>query len=107
MTTLVESATRRQRTELFALRRSDSVAVRRNVTAASDPDLFFGLRGAGGALGVVISFSTLSFPIPPVVSGRLYLACAMHRAWPGSRSTLSASPRCPSMHADAGMQSML
>ncbi len=58
-----------------AARRSDRVAVRRNVTADSDPDLFFGLRGAGGALGVVLAFTTLSFPVPPVVSSTAVCPC--------------------------------
>ena len=46
---------------------SNGTATRRNVTAQSDPDLFFGLRGAGGNLGVVIEYSTMTFPTPPVV----------------------------------------
>ena len=42
------------------------------------------MRGAGGALGVVISFNTLSFPIPPVVSCCCHVCMHHALASPGS-----------------------
>ena len=48
--------------------RSDGKANSSTITAASDPDLFFGFRGAGGMLGVVTAYTTVTFPVPPVVS---------------------------------------
>ncbi len=44
--------------------RAGKKAVRKTITASSDPDLFFGFRGAGGALGVAIAYTTATFPIP-------------------------------------------
>jgi len=47
---------------------ADQKANRSTITAASDPDLFFGFHGAGGMLGIVTAYTTVTFPVPPVVS---------------------------------------
>ena len=51
--------------------RADKKAVRKTITAQNEPDLFFGFRGAGGALGVAIAYTTATFPIPPNVRPKL------------------------------------
>lgn len=44
--------------------RADKKAVRQAISAASEPDLFWGMRGAGGNLGVGIAYTTHTFEIP-------------------------------------------
>ena len=48
--------------------RDDKKAVRRRIAADSEPDLFWGMRGAGGSLGVAIEYTTLAFAVPDNVS---------------------------------------
>ena len=44
--------------------RADKKAVRQTISANSEPDLFWGMRGAGGSLGVAIEYSTYAFAVP-------------------------------------------
>ena len=44
--------------------RADKKAVRQTISANSEPDLFWGMRGAGGNLGVAIEYTTHAFEIP-------------------------------------------
>ena len=47
--------------------RADKKAVRQTISASSQPDLFWGMRGAGGSLGVAIEYSTYAFEVPNTV----------------------------------------
>ncbi|BDA51596.1 probable xylooligosaccharide oxidase at N-terminal half [Coccomyxa sp. Obi] len=51
---------------------SDKKAVRKTITANSDPDLFFAFRGAGGSYGVALAYTTATFPIPTNVQLAFY-----------------------------------
>ena len=44
--------------------RADKKAVRRTISASNEPDLFWGMRGAGGNLGVAIEYTTYAFEVP-------------------------------------------
>ena len=44
--------------------RADKKAVRQTISANSEPDLFWGMRGAGGNLGIAIEYTTHAFEIP-------------------------------------------
>ena len=44
--------------------RADKKAVRQTISANNEPDLFWGMRGAGGSLGVAIQYTTHAFEIP-------------------------------------------
>ena len=44
--------------------RTDKKAIRQTISAKSEPDLFWGMRGAGGSLGVAIQYTTHTFEIP-------------------------------------------
>ena len=44
--------------------RADKKAVRQTISANNEPDLFWGMRGAGGNLGVAIEYTTKTFAIP-------------------------------------------
>ncbi len=52
---------------------------RRLATAEEHPDLFWGLRGGGGALGVVTAMTVRLFPVKEVYAGNLYYPVAMAR----------------------------
>ena len=65
--------------------RADKKAVRRTITPTSEPDLFWGMRGAGGNLGVAIEYPTSAFAVPDNVRMlRPSLLCrtAWHAATP-------------------------
>ena len=86
--------------------RADKKAVRKAISPEVDPDLFWGFRGAGGALGVAISYTTHAFAIPdnvrftaPTCSAALYgNAVAIHRNFvamlPPSRVVPGACSLC-------------
>lgn len=46
--------------------------VLRTIDAAHDPDLFWGIRGGGGSLGIVVSLEFRLFPITEVFAGALF-----------------------------------
>ena len=58
-------------------RRADKKAVRQTISATSQPDLFWGMRGAGGNLGVAIEYTTKTFAVP--VNVRTPLCCPDRR----------------------------
>lgn len=49
----------------------DSSGVRRQVTADSDPNLFWALRGGGGEFAVVLSMRMALHPVPHLSGGRM------------------------------------
>ena len=49
----------------------DTRGVRRRVTAGSDPDLFWALRGGGGEFAVVLSMEIALYPVPNLHGGRM------------------------------------
>ncbi|CAL5219872.1 g1792 [Coccomyxa viridis] len=51
---------------------ADNKAVRRRIAADSEPDLFWGMRGAGGSLGVAIEYTTRTFAVPDNVQMASY-----------------------------------
>ncbi|HWQ12099.1 MAG TPA: FAD-binding oxidoreductase [Roseiflexaceae bacterium] len=51
----------------------------RHVTAASDPELFWGVRGGGGNFGVVTAMEVELYPVAEVYGGNLYFPIAMAR----------------------------
>ncbi len=51
----------------------------RRVTAASDPDLFWAIRGGGGDFGIVTAMEFLLHPAPHVYGGRLLWPAEMAR----------------------------
>jgi len=57
----------------------------RTVTADSDPDLFWAIRGAGGDFGVVTAIEVQLYPAPQVYGGRIMwpieMARPVLRAW--------------------------
>lgn len=60
----------------------------RTASAAENSDLFWGLRGGGGSLGVVTSMTIRLFPVTQVYAGNLYYPASMaaevfrhYRAW--------------------------
>ena len=57
----------------------DEAGEQRRITAASDPDLFWGLRGDGGGLGVVTAVEMRLYDAPPIVGGRLMWPIEMAR----------------------------
>jgi FAD/FMN-containing dehydrogenase len=75
-----------------------------DVDAASDPDLFWALRGAGANFGVTTSFEARLHPIGPVVAGDIHYAVRdaravlrgfrelMHGAPDGFQATLNLTP---------------
>lgn len=50
--------------DLRSMCRADRKAVRRTISADREPDLFWGMRGAGGNLGVAIEYTTHAFAVP-------------------------------------------
>ncbi len=50
--------------DVCVTRRADKKAVRQTISATSQPDLFWGMRGAGGNLGVAIEYTTKTFAVP-------------------------------------------
>jgi FAD binding domain len=50
---------------------------RRTVSATENSDLFWGLRGGGGSLGIVSSMTARLFPVTRVYAGNLYYAAGM------------------------------
>ena len=57
----------------------DGEGVQRRVTSASDPDLFWALRGGGGDFGVVLSVEIALHDAGPLVGGRLMWPMEMAR----------------------------
>ncbi len=47
--------------------RADKKAVRKTISPSNEPDLFWGMRGAGGNLGVAIEYTTYAFAVPDIV----------------------------------------
>ena len=56
----------------------DAAGERRTVTATSDPELFWALRGGGGDLAVVTSMETGLVEVPALSGGRI--------VWPASHA---------------------
>ena len=56
----------------------------RRASRDSEPDLFWGVRGAGAHLGVVTSFTYRLHPVGPLVFGGLI-------AWPFARAARSCA----------------
>jgi FAD/FMN-containing dehydrogenase len=61
----------------------DADGVSRRVTAGSDPDLFWALRGGGGDLAVVTSLELDLVPVPALTGGRV--------VWPADSSATAAA----------------
>ncbi len=57
----------------------DADGVRRRITSASDPDLFWALRGGGGDFGVVLAVEIALHDAGPLVGGRLMWPLEMAR----------------------------
>jgi hypothetical protein len=57
----------------------DAQGVRRRITSASDPDLFWALRGGGGDFGVVLAVEIALHDAGPLVGGRLMWPLEMAR----------------------------
>jgi uncharacterized protein YbjT (DUF2867 family) len=62
----------------------------RRVTAASDPDLFWAIRGGGGDFGIVTAMEFDLHPAPHVYGGRLLWPAAMARPVLQAFSTVTA-----------------
>lgn len=78
----------------------------RRVDAASDPDLFWAVRGGGGNLGVATKFRYQAHPVPSIVGGLLVLPAtaetvagfiAAADAAPDELSTIANVMPCPPM----------
>ncbi len=63
---------------LLAVDLVDATGTSRTVTAESDPDLFWALRGGGGDFGVVTAVEIALYPAPELYGGRL--------AYPGEQA---------------------
>ncbi len=63
---------------LLAVDLVDATGTSRRVTAESDPDVFWALRGGGGDFGVVTAVEIALFPAPELYGGRL--------AYPGEQA---------------------
>ncbi|PKW28196.1 FAD-binding oxidoreductase [Phycicoccus duodecadis] len=57
----------------------DARGVRRRISAASDPDLFWALRGGGGDFGVVLAVEVALHEAGPLLGGRLLWPLEMAR----------------------------
>ena len=57
----------------------DATGELRRVTAASDPDLFWALRGGGGDFGIVTAMEVELHPVPHLYGGRLMWPIEMAR----------------------------
>ena len=66
---------KRRTSDVLSLCRKDKNAVRQTISATSEPDLFWGMRGAGGSLGVAIEYTTHTFAIPEKVCILTLLLC--------------------------------
>ena len=61
------------------VRRVNRTAMLTTVTAQSDPELFFGLRGGGPLFGIVVSMTVRTFPVPKMVSASFQRhVCSLH-----------------------------
>lgn len=49
----------------------------RSASAAENPDLFWGLRGGGGSLGIVTAMTIRLYPVTQVYAGNLFYPAAM------------------------------
>ncbi|MFF0477718.1 FAD-binding oxidoreductase [Streptomyces sp. NPDC004284] len=78
----------------------------RHVTADTEPDLFWAVRGGGGGFGVVTAFEVRLFPVPTLYAGGIFFAASSasevlhaYRAWtptlPESASSSVALLRMP------------
>ncbi|NYJ19458.1 FAD-binding protein [Glaciibacter psychrotolerans] len=56
---------------IVAVELVDATGTLQRITAESDPDLLWGLRGAGGLFGVVTALEITLFPAPTLFGGRL------------------------------------
>ena len=90
--------------------RANKKAVRQTISAANEPDLFWGMRGAGGNLGVAIEYTTHTFEIPDNVriTAPSLLCCTelihLERKCNGQSLTLQMSrhlEECLSVHVRA------
>ena len=74
--------------------------MRQTISASSQPDLFWGMRGAGGSLGVAIEYSTYAFAVPDTVRRpALPALLCFDRAvkaleWPCTGRSLTWQARC-------------
>lgn len=70
---------------ILAVELVDAQGNLRTVTADSDPDLFWAIRGAGGDFGVVTAIEVQLYPAPQVYGGRIMwpieMARPVLRAW--------------------------
>lgn len=71
-------------------------AVLRHVTAGTEPDLFWGLRGGKGSLGIITGMEFELLPLPMIYAGALFFGpsdvAAVLRAW---------ARWCPALPAEA------
>ena len=65
--------------DITAVELVDADGELRRVTASSDPDLFWALRGGGGGLGIVTALELRLHEAPPVYGGRLMWPLEMAR----------------------------
>lgn len=78
---------------IVAVELVDATGELRRVTADSDPELFWALRGGGGDFGIVTAMELSLHPAPHVFGGRLLWPIEM--AWPvlqAFRAVTSAAP---------------
>ena len=75
--------------------RADKKAVRQTISANSEPDLFWGMRGAGGSLGVAIEYTTYAFAVPENVRISAPQLCRILQAldWQCSGRSLTGQAR--------------
>ena len=62
--------------DILAVEMVDARSVVRVVDAATDPDLFWAIRGGGGGLGVVTRFRLRLHTVPTIVAGTLFFPMA-------------------------------
>ena len=77
--------------------------MRQTISANSEPDLFWGMRGAGGSLGVAIEYSTYAFAVPDNVRISAPQPCCALQAldWQctGRSPTLASAPLSDNLSA--------